>query len=664
MPTAAAHGLLQHAGDAAESIGMKSQGRCSTQCDVEGWYRGCHGPFAAALLVLATFWHPFAEAANAPSPNLADLSIEELGQIPVTSVTGRPQPAQASAASIFVITADDIRRSAATSLPEALRLAPNLEVARVNAGQYAISARGFNNAIGNKLLVMIDGRTVYSPLFSGVFWDAQDVVLEDIERIEVISGAGATLWGANAVNGVINVITRAADATQGLLAAAHDGNGSERASVRYGGRLSEGGAWRVFATQSDRGSTELSNGKPLDDHSTRREGGFRMDWSGAADRVTVQGDLYRGGGDGLTPSSPTMSGGNLLARWRREQTDGSNWQLQAYYDQAKRDDAVEFRDNTRTVDIQFNQVPVFDPDHSLIWGAGYRRAISDTQSTPLVLFDPPVKILQWSNLFVQDEVHLSDRLHVTGGAKVETNVYTGAEFLPTLRATYGLGENTLLWASASRAVRAPARLDRDFYLPSKAPFIIEGGPNFQSEVAKVYELGLRGQPLAGFSYSLTAFHDDYQKLRAGEAAPTTIDNLAYGGISGLEASGSLDLMANWRLSGGWVAMREALHASPSAGASSVANLGDDPNWQWTVRSTARLAPKLEFDLAVRHVSGLPDPAVPAYTVADLRLGWQVASNLEASVLGQNLGRRHVEFDPASSSKFGPAGFVRLEWRLP
>ncbi len=615
---------------------------------------------AAALGLAGT-----ALAADAPAmtqvADIGDLSLEELGRIPVTSVTGRPQPVQQAAASIFVITAEDIRRSAATSLPEALRLAPNLQVARINANQYAISARGFNNAIGNKLLVMIDGRTVYSPLFSGVFWDAQQVMLEDVERIEVISGAGATLWGANAVNGVINVITRAAHETQGLLVAGHAGATGNEASVRLGDRF-DGGAWRVYATQLDRSHTTLPSGKALDDHQDRQQAGFRSDWRGALDTVTIQGDLYQAGGDGKTTTSADMSGANLLARWHRDLPDGSNWQLQGWFDQASRDEAIEFHDHTRTVDVQFDQVPALGKDHQLIWGLGYRHAIDETDPTPLVAFVPAARELSWGNIFVQEEYRASERLRLTGGAKVETNVYTGAEFLPTLRATYDLGGLGSLWGSASRAVRAPARLDRDFYFPARPPYIIEGGPSFQSEVANVFELGLRGQQASGINYSVTAFHDEYQKLRAGKAAPTTIDNLAWGGVSGVEAWANADLARDWRVSVGWMALRESLNASPLAGANSVANLGDDPRQQWSLRSTSRLARTVDFDVTVRHVASLPAPAVPAYTVADLRLAWRWLPGLNVSVLAQELGRRHVEFDPSSSARFGPTVFIKLEWR--
>ena len=618
---------------------------------------------ASVVLALVSVARAQGPAAPESGTSVADLSIEQLGTIAVTTVTGRPQSLHDAAASIFVITAEDIHRSAATSLPEALRLAPNLEVARLDSGEYAISARGFNNAIGNKLLVMIDGRTVYSPLFSGVFWDAQDVMLEDVERIEVISGAGATLWGANAVNGVINVISRSAALTQGVRASAHGGATGDEVALRYGARVSDQLAWRVYAMEIDREATRLSSGVRRDDAATKQHAGFRMDWEASGDRATVQGDAYQGGGDKSQPLAAAVSGANLLMRWRREAADGSNWQLQGYVDEARRVEHVEFQDDTRTLDLQFSHVPSLSEDHRLIWGAGYRRAVSDTRATPLVLFDPAVRTLSWGNLFAQDEVRLTERLHVTAGAKVETNVYTGAEFLPTLRASYAAGDAATVWASASRAVRAPARLDRDLYFPAKPPFVIEGGPGFESEVANIYELGLRGQRLPGFSYSVTAFHDVYDKLRAGRAAPTTIDNLAGGSVSGVEAWASVDLRTDMRLSAGWTRLGEHLHASADAGANSVANLGDDPRQQWSLRLSSRLGDRVQLDVSMRHVSPLPDPAVPAYTAADVRLAWQASPDLEISLLGQELGRRHVEFDPATSSRFGPSAFLKLDWRL-
>ena len=357
---------------------------------------------AAAVVAGACMLAQGAAHAQAAMPELGDLSLEELSRIPVTSVSGRPESMLEAAASIFVITGEDLRRSAATSLPEALRLAPNLQVARIDATQYAISARGFNNAIGNKLLVMVDGRTIYSPLFSGVFWDAQQVPLADVERIEVISGPGGTLWGANAVDGVINVITRPGQGGTGWLASGHAGTTGNEATLRYGAPLG-GGGWRVYAMQSDRGHTTLASGAAIDDHQDRQQAGFRADWGGSDDSFTVQGDLYQAGGDGTSPTSADLSGANLLARWHHEQGDGANWQLQAWFDQASRDDMLEFHDHVRTVDVQFNHAPALARDHRFIWGLGYRRAVDIADPALLVRFDPRVKTLRWTNLFAQDD---------------------------------------------------------------------------------------------------------------------------------------------------------------------------------------------------------------------------------------------------------------------
>ena len=614
----------------------------------------------AALLPLAI---GAAQAQTIASADIGDLSIEELSRIPVTSVSGRPESAQEAAASVFVITAEDIRRSSATSLPEALRLAPNLQVARINATQYAISARGFNNAIGNKLLVMIDGRTVYSPLFSGVFWDAQQVALADVERIEVISGAGGTLWGANAVDGVINVITRSANETSGWLVAAQEGATGNEATLRYGGQL-PGGGWRAYAMQADRHHTTLQSGATVDDHQDRQQAGFRADWGVEADKLTFQGDVYQGAGDGQTPSSPHMSGANLLARWRHDEATGANWQLQAWFDQASRDDALEFHDHVRTFDVQFNHEPILSPDHRIIWGLGYRYAIDETDPALVVGFDPRARTLRWANVFAQDDYRVSQRLRVIAGAKVETNVYTGAEFLPTLRAVWDLGSAGSLWGSASRAVRAPARLDRDVQIPAQPPFLIDRGPNFQSEVGRVFELGLKGQQAAGFGYSLTVFHDEYSHLRAGEAAPTAVDNLAWGDTTGMEFWGNVDVARDWRLALGWTELREALRAASNAGLGSVSNLGDDPHRQFQVRSTMRPGKDIDLDVTLRHVSALPAPQVRAYTVVDARLAWSPRPDLEFSILAQDLGRKHVEFDPSSSSVLGPRAFLKVEWRAP
>jgi iron complex outermembrane receptor protein len=612
---------------------------------------------------------PLASAQMLVASNLADLSLEELANVRITSVSGRPEPAQDAAASVYIITAEDIRRSAATSLPEALRLAPNLQVARINASQYAISARGFNNAIGNKLLVLIDGRIVYSPLFAGVFWDAQDVVLHDIERIEVISGPGATLWGANAVNGVINVITRAAADTQGAYAQALAGRNGAQATAQYGGSLGSQGHYRLYATRLTRPRTENLAGTPQPDGTDKNQGGFRADWGGALDQLTLQGDIYAGGANAASNSAPRLSGANLLGRWKRQFVDGSNWQLQAYYDQERREDEVLFGERTQTFDIQFNHAPVTAPGHKVLWGAGYRHARSQASATPLVLLNPEVRKLQWTHLFAQDEIRLSEPLHVTVGAKFETNVYTGLEFLPTVRAAWQFEHAGLLWGALSRAVRAPARLDRDFFLPSKPipgiGFLIEGGPDFKAEIANVVELGYRAQPTPRLSYSLTAFHHDYRRLRGGTPAPSFVENRLSGVVEGLEAWGTFSATPNWRLSGGLVELRKSMRSLPGTSPNSIADLGNDPKHQWKLRSSVDLPHRVEFDVLVRHVSALPEPVVARYTATDLRLGWRATPKLTVSLLGQNVfDPRHIEYGAMNAANEIPRSiFLMLEWLM-
>jgi iron complex outermembrane receptor protein len=604
-----------------------------------------------------------AAAAQAPADaRLFDLSLEELSNLQVTSVSGRPEAARGAAASIFVITGEDIRRSTATSLPEALRLAPNLQVARLNATQYAISARGFNNTIGNKLLVLVDGRTVYSPLFSGVFWDAQDVVLEDVERIEVISGPGATLWGANAVNGVINVITRSATDTQGVLASVVAGPSGTRTTARLGGRLDDRSAYRVYAMRSSREDTDSVAGVRRADATDREQVGFRFDRDDGGLRTTVQGDAYRSSGDVPSVIAPRYTGANLLARWRRQSADGTGWQLQTYADQARREEPLVFNDRTRTLDVEFRYSPGPIGIHRLLWGVGHREARSSAEQTAAVLFDPRTRDLRWTNAFLQDEMQVTEHLRVTAGVKLETNVYTGAEVLPSLRFAYDPTPTSTFWGALSRAVRAPARLDRDFFFPARPPFAIAGGPDFRSEVAVVTELGYRGQLLPNASWSVTAFHQAYDGLRAGRGGPTTIGNLAGGDVWGLEAWGNLDVTPSWRLSAGFVELRKSLRAAPDAGPLSVENLGNDPKHQLMVRSLAALSPDVEADLTVRYVSALPFPAVSNYVTADLRLGWRISQSWHASLLAQDLGPRHVEFEPVNASRFGRAVFARIEWR--
>lgn len=607
-----------------------------------------------------------AQAQPASGGGLADLSLEELANLEVTSVSRRAEPLSGAPASIFVITGDDIRRSGATSLAEALRLAPNLHVARVDARQYAISARGFNSTVANKLLVLIDGRTVYTPLFSGVFWDAQDTLLEDIERIEVISGPGATLWGSNAVNGVINVITKPATDTRGALAYAGGGDEETALGARHGLRLDNGGALRVYGKGFARDSTVRASGADAPDAWRRGQAGFRADWGAGTDLYTLQGDAYQGKADQAAPGDVRISGGNVLVRWQRQLAGSDRVQVQAYFDNTHREIPGTFAERLDTYDLEFQHALAVGRDHLLAWGGGHRMARDRVTNSPSLAFLPANRDLKWTNVFVQDEYRVSDALRFTAGAKVEHNPYTGSELLPSARLAWRLDGSRLLWAAASRAVRAPSRLDRELFAPGQPPFLVlAGGPEFRSEISKVFELGYRAQPSARASYSVTAFRSLHDHLRSIEPGPQgpVIANRMEGESTGLEGWGNLQVTPRWRLSVGGTLLDQDLRLEPGSGSTGVSVAGNDPKRQFSLRSSHELGAGHEFDLLVRYVSALPDPAVPDYAAFDARYAWRARAGLELSVSVQNLfDDRHAEFGSAASrSEIERSVFLRVKW---
>jgi iron complex outermembrane recepter protein len=608
----------------------------------------------------------------AQQANLVDLSLEELTEVRVISVSRGPERVGDAAASIYVITSEDIRRAGATSLGEALRLAPNLQVARIDSVQYAISARGFNNAIGNKLLVLIDGRTVYTPLFSGVFWDQQDVLLSDVERIEVISGPGATLWGANAVNGVINVITRAARDTQGLLVGAGAGDLTQDGSIRYGG-AGANGEFRVYAKATHLDNTVRESGVALGDEWSRGQVGFRADWDYGEDEITIQGDIYRGRSEdrgtvvGIAFGRIEVGGGNVLGRWTRRLRGGSELKIQSYFDHAERDDMLFFRPEADIFDVDV-QHSISKGAHNVVWGGGYRDSSDEIGSAFVTTFIPASRDLDWENVFAQDRIPLTDRLEATVGLKLERNSYTGTESLPSARLAWKPTDTRLVWSALSRAVRAPARYDRDVFFPGTPPFFVIGGPNFVSEVADVLELGYRAQPAINVSFSLTAFYHDWDKVRSGSAIPVQLENRIEGGVRGLESWVAWRVRENWRLSGGFTVLDKGLRLEPgSTDPVGVNNetLANDADHQWVLRSSFDLRGNLELDASVRHVASLPKPAVPDYTAVDARLSWRLSEKLELAATVQNLfDARHPEFGPATARSDLPRSvFIQAQLRL-
>lgn len=643
---------------------------------------------AGAAIMLAVSGHTWAIERMSVAM-LTDMSFEELANIQVTSVSKKAEPLADAPASIFVITAEEIRRSGAASLPEALRLAPNLQVAQVSASGYAISARGFNgsnNSAPNKLLVMIDGRSVYTPLFSGVFWDAQDVMLADIERIEVISGPGGTLWGVNAVNGVINVITRSAQATQGTLISVTSGNLGADISARYGGQMGEDGNYRLYFKQSNREHMSTADGTSITDAWHKKQGGFRADWGNPGDRVSVIANFYDGAigqaqpgalsvtGVALNLNTISISGANLTARWDHQLDDGGSLSLQGYYDHTKRDIPPLFGETLDIIDLQLQHTLSKIGAHAPVWGLNYRYGMDDVNNqTPFATFLPAQVDQKWVSLFAQDEIELRDDLKLTLGIRAERNPYTGTEFLPSARVAWKLASEHLIWGAASRAVRAPSRLDRDLYLPTVP---LTGGPNMRSEVAEVYELGYRGQFGSSLTYSVTAYHSNYDNLQTlgfypSNAAPTSVvfSNDMEGKADGVEMWGTWQVQTWWRLSAGFTHLNETLKLKPGGIDTAAPNAaGKNPERTAQLRASFNVTPQHDLDIAVRHVSALTDPAlnpVPAYNAIDVRFGWRIQRNLDLSIIGANIfGTQHAEYGSDQYRAVIPTGvFGRLTWQF-
>ena len=626
---------------------------------------------ACAAALLAT---PGAMAAvPAQSDDIAELSLEELANIEVTSVSRRAESLSDAAASIFVITGNEIRRSGAQSLPEALRLAPNLQVARVDARNYAVTARGYASPFENKLLVLIDGRTVYSPLFSGVFWDVQDVVLDDVERIEVISGPGATLWGANAVNGVINIVTKPAAATQGALLATTLGKDARDGAVRYGGAMGADGHYRAYAKHAENDDTHTATGTAVPMGWHRDQAGFRADWNQG---LTVQGDVYDGRLRQAGTQDIRVAGANLLGRASRTFADGSSASVQLYWDHTERDQPLAFHERLDTFDLQLQHAVRVGDAHHVVWGGGYRLGHDRVENGAAFGFLPGTLNLHWANLFAQDEIALADGVRVTAGLKLEDNNYTGVEALPTLRLAWNPHPSALAWTSLSRAVRAPSRIDRDFYSPTQPPVVggvpqygVAGGPRFVAETANVFELGWRAQPLAALSYSATLFATRYDRLRTLEPNPSgpgsVFENLADGATRGIEAWANWQVAPAWRLSGGGVVQHvgTSLHPDSRDRTGTTGLFTSDPSHYLSLHSSHDLGRGHEVDVMLRRVGALARPAVPPYTAVDLRYGWRVRPGLELSVIGQNLvDPAHAEFgNPATRSEYERALAVRIVW---
>ncbi len=605
-------------------------------------------------------------AASQTLRELSDLSLEELSQVEITSVSKRPEPLGNAAAAVYVITSDDILRSGVTSLPEALRLAPNLEVARVDAQTYNISARGMNSVnASNKLLVLVDGRSIYTPFFTNVFWDQQTVMLDDIERIEVISGPGGTLYGSNAVNGVINIITKSSADTQGGLIDAKVGNVVQRGDGRYGGKLGDAGTYRVYALGFGEGHTDRQDGSSVMDAWNGKQAGFRSDFKALGGAFTVQGDFYENLID--TPGG-RRNGGNLLGRFSTRVL-GSSLEVQAYYDEQDRAtvDANGGRatEKLRTFDVQAQDVVAFGAHH-IVWGVGQRTWVDRFTNTanPFVLV-PESQTLNLTNVFAQDTIAVRNDVSLTLGTKFEYSDFTGWEVMPSARAGWRVDPRNFVWGAISRAVRTPSRLERDL----TAPGIVNPSPDFESEKLIAYETGWRSQLTPHASLSVSLFYNDYTDLRTTKPNPVTFLPVTFGNgweghTYGADVWGSVNPLSWWRLDAGFEVLRKRFHLKPGevdiAGIQTV--LGHDPGHQIFVHSYMDVAPNVQLYIALRQVAALSDVGVPAYFEADLRLAWRVRPNLELSIAGYNLVHaHHAEATAPPIQEIPRSGYVGARW---
>lgn len=669
----------------------------------------CAGHTASAL----TDASPSALSGNLPATaELSQMSLEQLMNVQVTSVSRRPQNLIQAAAAIQVITGDDIRRSAATSLPEALRLADNLEVAQINAHDWAISARGFNADLANKLLVLIDGRVVYTPLYGGVLWNVQDYPLSDIERIEVISGPGGTLWGANAVNGVINIITKSAKDTQGLHAEAAGGSKlDDQEELRYGAEPTPGLDVRAYGQYTGRAHEITTSGDSALDAWQVGRGGFRLDDDATQrDRLTLQGDTYHGVEDAGGVGEEDLSGGNILGRWTHLAPNGSSMSLQLYYDHTYLRQpyapspavppyysgfpATALVDDLNTDDAQFQYQFAAGLRQQVIWGLEY-RATQERDTGLFVQFLPQQLNQNLYSGFLQDQIMLAPTMSVIVGSKIEHHDYTGFEFEPNLRWQWNPRPSQLLWAAVSRAVRTPSRFDRDLLVPTgltnaPPPYILptaflRGDQGFVSETLIAYEMGYRAAFGSQWSGSLSTFVNDYRHLRSTTATATTptytlpfpvyFQNNLEGTTQGLELSVAYQPLDWWQLHLGYDLLQEHLHVKAGqVDTTGAANETADPKGQVFLRSSMDLPRGMSLGAALRwvdalHLDNSPTGGpvvgvVPAYWQLDTRFAWQASRQLTLSLVGQNLLREyHVEYGYPSPARveIGRSVFARFTW---
>lgn len=656
---------------------------------------------------------------GAPSPlwanpaltrELIKLNIEQLMEMEVTSAAKKPQKFSQAAAAIFVITAEDIRRSGAISIPEALRMVPGIEVARIDANKWAITSRGFNDRFADKLLVLLDGRTIYDPLFSGVYWDVQDTLLEDVDRIEVIRGPGGALWGANSVNGVINIVTKEAKKTQGTLVTVGAGR-EERGfgGIRYGGKLGDLGHYRIYAKYFDRDEGVDSSGDDAADDWHQWRTGFRLDQEKARDQFTLQGDLYYGkSGQTLTSAMLTppfaqtfdhdvkVGGGNVLGRWRHTKSTSSDLAMQLYYDRTEREDdrpdGTTFSRDRDTIDLDFQHRFLLSERQELIWGLGYRFTRDDLEGISTISFNPDHREDHLFSGFFQDEISLlPNQLVLFLGSKFEHNDYTGLEVQPNVRLRWSPNPRHTFWGAVSRAVHTPSRTNDDVRInfaafPGRSgltELAILGDRDVDSEELWAFEAGYRSSLTPDITLDVAAFLNEYDHLITTKPAtpffeatpapahlviPNVFSNDMDGETYGAEVTATWKAANWWTWSMGYSVLQIHLHGQTSSVNSQAEEIeGDSPHHQVKLRSLVDLSRHLEFDTALYFVDSLPAQGIPGYIRLDTRLGWHPTEAFEVSIALQNLlDDRHSEFGDASGVRATEAEhslYGKVTWRF-
>ena len=612
-------------------------------------------------------------ASNVPQ-DLKKLSIEELAQIDVTSVSRRSERLSEAAAAVSVINSDQIFRSGLTTLPEVLRLADAIDVARVNSSTWATSLRGFTTNPANKLLVLMDGRSVYSPLTSGTFWDAEDTVLSDVERIEVVRGPGGAVWGPNAVNGVVNVITKSALSTIGDYVSVAAGSDEHVYAVgRHGGSMG-GGAYRIFGKYRQHGAQVFTDtGADAGDPVQLGQAGFRMDSSSdGAMTWVLEGEGYRGTNGFSDRPDGDIAGGNVVGRWTREFSGSSAFQAQFYYDGTYRKIPNQFTEHRHTFDLDAQQ-RINKGRHDLMFGGEMRFSRGNDVGVAGFIFDPQVRTNSLLSAMAQDEIAIgAKKVFLTVGSRFDRNDYTGFEVQPTVRARWSVDARQTLWGAVSRSVRLPTRLDTDLRLidPVTKRTTLTGSEDFDAEEVVAYEAGYRIRPVPLLSIDVATFVNRYDRLRSTELTFTpqpliVLDNLLNARTSGVELAGTVQARPAWRLHGSYSYLHKELSFDPGSRDVYRGTVeGNDPAHLLSLQSWLDLPGHTAVDALFRRVGTRPDPVVPAYSELDLRLGWMPRPGWDLSVVGQNLlHAHHSELLPANAPHydFRRGVFVRSRW---